>query len=95
MEIGELETKVIAGIGGGKFLLTPKQIVAIYDAGRERGSDEATAHEWGGQGISHRSKLDELENCLVWSDDCGLTTDMDYDQKKVWWAAFKAASEKS
>jgi len=31
------------------FTLTIDQIKAIFDAGRDRGSDEAIAHDWGGR----------------------------------------------
>ncbi len=93
MALGELETKAIEAMIERKFMLTPKQIVAIYDAGRSRGSDEATAYDWGSR--PDRDKLNELEAALVWHDDCGLTTEMDYDQKLVWWAAFKAAAERN
>src|ERR1700689_4284311 len=89
MPLGELETKIIQARATQTFQLTPRQIVAIYDAGRERGSDEATSWEWGSRPDRHR--LAELETALVWSDECGLVTGMDFDQKQVWWSAFKAA----
>ena len=71
------------------FALTPQQIVAIFDAGRRRGSDEATAMEWGSR--PDRDHLEQLEETLVWADECGLTTGMDYDAKEAWWQAFRAA----
>jgi hypothetical protein len=53
------------------FELTPLQMLAIFDAGRRRGNEEATAWEWGS--LPDRNQLAELENTLVWDDECGLT----------------------
>ena len=36
------------------FTLTMDQIKAIFDAGRNRGSDEATAYDWGGRASGKR-----------------------------------------
>lgn len=36
------------------FTLTMDQIKAIFDAGRDRGSDEATAYDWGGRASGKR-----------------------------------------
>lgn len=66
--------------------LTPKQIVAIYEAGRKRGSDEATDHEWG---IRTRGDwLEGLHDELVWSIDY-LNSD---DARAAWWQAFRRAA---
>ncbi len=36
------------------FTLTMDQIKAIFDAGRHRGSDEATAYDWGSNATGKR-----------------------------------------
>ena len=36
------------------FTLTMDQIKAIFDAGRDRGSDEATAYDWGSNATGKR-----------------------------------------
>jgi hypothetical protein len=65
--------------------LTPKQVLAIYKAGIERGADEATAYDWGCHPTG--SFLDPLENAMVWSKDFDIVP-ADYDAKKAWWAAY-------
>ena len=69
--------------------LTPKQIKAIFDAGRTRGSDEATAYDWG----SHPSgeTLDRLRDLFLYDRTDGVVAELDSDEKDEWWAAFVAA----
>jgi hypothetical protein len=64
------------------YTLTAQQIRAIWEAGREPGSEEATAYEWGSR--PSLDKFRELEDTLVWSDECGLTTGLDYEDKSDW-----------
>jgi len=68
------------------YTLTAKQIRAIYDAGRDRGRDEATAYEWGSR--PNAPVFNELENVMIWTDECGQITGLDYDDKKAWWVKF-------
>ena len=44
------------------FALTVDQIKAIYNAGRDRGSDEATAYDWGSSASGHQ--YDNLVDCF-------------------------------
>ena len=69
--------------------LTPRQIKAIFDAGRTRGSDEAAAYYWG----SHPSgeTLDELRDFFLYDRADGVVAELDIAEKDEWWAAFVAA----
>lgn len=73
--------------------LTPKQIEAIFDAGRERGSDEATAYDWGSKARGER--LDGLRDLFLYDRRNGVVADLESDEKDEWWAAFVAALEES
>lgn len=73
-----------------EFSMTAKELVEIYEAGINRGNEIATAYEWGS--MPSGSRLDELENVLIWdSTGVGLCKDMDYDHKVAWWEDFKNA----
>ena len=67
-----------------ELTLTPEQIVEIYRAGMQRGSDEATAYDWGSRASG--KMLDNLEDCLLW--DLKLAGEGD---TKAWWGTFLAA----
>ena len=70
-----------------KFTLTPKQIVAIYNAGRECGSDEQCSYDWG----KSRSKSymhAELKNCMFYDETIEPFCELDYDGKQVMWEEF-------
>ncbi len=73
--------------------LTPKQIEAIFDAGRERGSDEATAYDWGERASGER--LDRLRELFFYDRNLGVVNELEDAEQDEWWAAFVAAlSEK-
>jgi hypothetical protein len=69
--------------------LTPKQIEAIFDAGRERGSDEATAYDWGQRASGER--LDGLRDLLLYDRQNGVVTELEMEERDEWWAAFLTA----
>ena len=85
LERGEAPERTIA--------LTIREIEAIYDAGRKRGSDEATSHEWGSSPADHWTA--ELEGALVWDRGCSETRELidDYEGTERWWREFKEALE--
>jgi hypothetical protein len=66
--------------------LTPKQVKAIYDAGRKRGEDCATAYEWGSR--PDGEEFDELEDAMLWNGDFKGVVPDGHDEKKAWWAAY-------
>jgi len=65
---------------------TPAQIVAIYEAGMERGNEEAAAFDWGSHAAG--GKFYGLENSLVWDQQCREVQALEYDAKKVWFEQF-------
>lgn len=74
----------------GSFILKVAQIKAIYEAGMERGSNEATAYEWGSSASG--SKYDELETVLIWDKETWLEDALfalEYDEKIDFWNKFK------
>lgn len=74
----------------GNFILTLAQIKAIYEAGMERGSNEATAFEWGS--YASGGKYSELENVLIWDKDSWLEDELfalEYDEKIAFWDKMK------
>ncbi len=70
------------------YELTAKQIVEIYDAGRSRGSDEATAFDWGSSPTTW-NRFSELEEVLIWGEAILFNHEHDYDKKLEGWGEFK------
>lgn len=74
----------------GNFILTATQIKAIYEAGIDRGSNVATAYEWGSSPSG--DKYDELEVVLIWDKETYLEDDLfalDFDEKESFWKRLK------
>lgn len=69
--------------------LTPKQIEAIFDAGRERGLDETIPYDWGSH--ARGEKLDLLRNLFFYDKRNGVVVELEDDERDEWWAAFVAA----
>ena len=70
-----------------KILLTPKQIREIYDAGRQRGSDEEYGSSW-----NRGEYLDELKNAMVWNGKYSILPDINaagFEAIQFWWKAFE------
>lgn len=75
-----------------KILLTPKQIMAIYDAGRERGRDEEYGTRW-----SRGPYFGPLKNSMVWTGKASILPDinaMGIDFIETWWNAFEEEASK-
>jgi hypothetical protein len=65
------------------YTLTAKQIMAIWNSGKKRGRRDEQRD--GGSDDDH---FRELEDTLVWLDECDLTAGMDSDAKAAWWQTF-------
>jgi hypothetical protein len=74
-----------------QFLVNPKTLLAIYNAGRRQGEEEASSYYWARSMSS--SHLDELEDCFIWNDELGLCYQMDYDAKITFWNKIKKELE--
>ncbi len=70
-----------------KIKLTPKQIVEIYNAGRNRGGHEEAAYD---RGCSPSGKTyDDLEDVMSWGDAILSSKEVRYDDKFLEWEHFK------